>query len=152
MRGESRRRRVREDGLCDVHGGRIDVREAGRRGGQAKPKTDREQANVLAGFELDADGVPVDLERWEDWRLYELSAQDKNQAAAIAALKERLARRQTDPSRTVSVDTARAELVRRLEQIEDHRRRHAGVCPTCGGLLPASEAPRRGPGPGIEGG
>ena len=131
---------VTAEGLCAAHGGLVDMQAIGKQGGLRRGKTP-----TLDGWELDADGVPVDLERWEDWRLYELSKQDKNQAAAIAALKERLARRQGPHGHDyrAELENAREQLEARLNRIEDHRRRAGQVCPTCGALLQVERADGR---------
>jgi hypothetical protein len=106
----------------------------GRQGGLRRGTTP-----ALDGWEHDADGVPVDLERWEDWRLYELSKQDKNQAAAIAALKgaacpEAGSARQDHQAELAN---ARELLDARLDKIDTARRANGDPCPTCGvGIVP----------------
>jgi hypothetical protein len=120
------------------------MRELGRRSGEARRrrKAEKEQAAGTA-LELDADGVPVDLDRWSDKRLYEYANQDSNIAGGVAALKELTARRRSDPRGHDSdalVQGARDQLAanliamaaRRQAALERGETRRLEICPACG--------------------
>jgi hypothetical protein len=58
----------------------------------------------------------------------------------VAGAKALLEFDRTDPrDRMVSVVDARAELERRLDVIEDHRRQDGQTCPACGGIVAREE-------------
>ena len=129
---------VTADGLCAAHGGLVDMQAIGKQGGlrrgktaELEPLTDREQA--MAALRRALDGG--------------------NMAAMVAAAKALLEFDRTDPrAGMVAVEDAREQLEARLNEIEDHRRRHGQVCPTCSGSGIVARASRGGGGPRIVGG
>jgi hypothetical protein len=57
-----------------------------------------------------------------------------NMAAMVAGAKALLEFDKSDPwADRVSVEDAQAQLIAKLDQIDDHRRRNGEVCPECGG-------------------
>jgi hypothetical protein len=118
------------------------MRELGRRSGEARRRkreqraagelelTDREQAKVALRRALDGN----------------------NMAAMVAAAKALIEFDRTDPrTGLMSVEDAREQLEARLNVIEDRRRRHGQVCPTCSGSGIVARASRGGEGPGLSG-
>jgi hypothetical protein len=89
----------------------------GARGGRARGKTaeleltDREQAKVALRRALDGN----------------------NMAAMVAAAKALIEFDRSPERQDVTVNDAREQLEARLNEIEDRRRRHGQVCPTCSG-------------------
>ena len=112
------------------------MRALGRRSGEARrrrakakqtderePLTDREQAMRALRRALDGG----------------------NMAAMVAAAKALLDFDRTDPrAGMVTVEDARDQLEARLNEIEDRRRRHGQVCPTCSGSGIVAQASRGG--------
>lgn len=104
------------------------MRELGRRSGEARRRrrdepelTDHEQAKAALRRALDGG----------------------NKAAMVSAAKALLEFDKSDPrDRVMSVEDARTELDRRLDQIEEHRRLAGQVCTAYGGIGYVQHAPR----------
>jgi hypothetical protein len=120
-------RPLRGEEFCALHAPGADPRAMGARGGRARGKkeqleqlTDREQATAALRRALDG----------------------QNMAAMVAAAKALLEFDKSGPhDRLMSVEDARAELDRRLDQIEEHRRLAGQVCTAYDGIGYVQRAP-----------
>jgi hypothetical protein len=130
----------------DTNGERTDIergvnermRELGRRSGEAR----RRNAKAKQTDELEL------TDREQAMRALRRALDGCNMAAMVAAAKALLEFDKTEPHGQMDVADARAELDRRLDQIEEHRRLAGEACQACGGR---SYVPRAGAGAGAGG-